>query len=71
MNVVFIIIGFAVVTIYEVPKMLSQKLYRELAVSSAILSLGFLVALLYVFGVDVPNPFRALDMLVNWAKQFP
>jgi hypothetical protein len=45
-----------VVCIVEIPKMLKQKLIRELAVFSVLLLYGTAVGVLKVFDIEVPNP---------------
>jgi hypothetical protein len=45
-----------VVCIVEIPKMLKQKLIRELAAFSVLLLFGTAVGVLKVFDVKVPNP---------------
>jgi hypothetical protein len=69
LNTLLVIMAFAAIAAHEIPKMLKGKLYRELAVFSVVLGLGFAVALMHALGVRVPNPFKAMDALVSWAKQ--
>ena len=45
-----------ILCIIEVPKMLQQKLVKELITFSVILLIGTLVAVLRTFDVKVPNP---------------
>lgn len=42
--------------IVEVPKMLKEKLYRELWTFSILLAIGTVLAILKSLDVDIPNP---------------
>lgn len=68
-NALLVVIAFAAVGAYEIPKMLRDKLNREFVVFLVILGLGFAVAFMHALGVDVPNPFEALNTLVNWVRR--
>jgi hypothetical protein len=65
MNAVLIIIAFAAIAAYEVPKLLSERLYRELVVFSCILGLGFAISFLHAVGVAIPNPIDGMGALVD------
>ena len=45
-----------VICIVEIPKMLDQKLYRELWVFCILLGTGTILAILKSFDVEIPNP---------------
>lgn len=67
MNAVLLIVSFAAIAAYEVPKLLSEGLYRELVAFTCVLGLGFVIGLLYLIGVDVPNPIEGMNSLIHWA----
>lgn len=45
-----------ILCIIEIPKMLKQKLYRELWTFSILLVLGTVLAILKSINVEIPNP---------------
>ncbi len=45
-----------VLCIIEIPKMLKDKLYKELCVFVVLLGLGTVIAILRSFNVEIPNP---------------
>ena len=61
MNAVLLIVAFAAIAAYEVRKLLSERLYRELIVFACVLGLAFTISFLHVIGIDVPTP------LTEWA----
>lgn len=54
--VVFIII------LYELPHLLQEKQWKELAVFSVVLILGTSMLGMWLLGVDIPAPFEALGV---------
>jgi len=66
-NVVLLTAAFAAIAAYEVPKLLAERLYRELIVFTCILGAGFTISLLHVLGIDVPSPIDAMGFLVHQA----
>jgi uncharacterized membrane protein len=61
-----------VLCIIEIPKMLSQKLIRELVTFSVLLLLGTVVAVLKALDIKVPNPSDFLawvySPVADWMK---
>jgi hypothetical protein len=54
---VLMVLAFStVLCIIEVPKMLKEKLHRELWTFSILLGLGTVLAILKSLDVDIPNP---------------
>jgi hypothetical protein len=45
-----------VLSITEIPKMLNDKMYRELAVFSILLLLGTALAVMKIVDINIPNP---------------
>lgn len=59
MSIVAILAVFAfgiVLCVAEIPKMLKQKLYRELLVFLILLASGMILAVLKSLAVEIPNP---------------
>ena len=45
-----------ILSIVEIPKMISEKLYRELYTFIVLLALGTVIAILKSLNVNIPNP---------------
>ena len=54
-----------IVCIIEIPKMLSQKLIKELITFSVLLLLGTVIAVLKVFDIKIPNPSDFIDWVYS------
>ncbi|WP_273484869.1 hypothetical protein [Desulforamulus ruminis] len=61
--IILIVLAFGVIVFLEVPGLVKKKAWRELAVFSFFLILGFTLALLQVMGVALPNPNHAIEAL--------
>ena len=53
-----LIAAFAVIILIEVPDLIKKKHWRELAVYSVLMTLAFVICLMYVLDIDVPNPVK-------------
>lgn len=56
MNIFGLLVIFIVIILLEVPRLLKQKMWRELAAFSFFLACGMILALLGVFNVEFPGP---------------
>lgn len=55
-SIISVLVFSTVVSFVQVPKMLSEKAYRDLWVFSVILLLGTVLAVLKSLEVEIPNP---------------
>lgn len=55
-SILAVLVFSTVLSIIEIPKMLKQKLNRELWTFSILLGLGTVLAVLKSLGVEIPNP---------------
>ncbi|NMM63739.1 hypothetical protein HBE96_13865 [Clostridium sp. P21] len=55
-SILSVLVFSIVLSIVEIPKMLRQKLYKELYTFIVLLSFGTVLAILKSFNVDIPNP---------------
>lgn len=55
-SILAVLIFSTVLCIIEIPKMLKEKLYRELWTFSILLGLGTVLAILKSLNVEIPNP---------------
>lgn len=69
MKIIVLILAFSVLALIEIPKLLRKKQWPELITSSVLLSIGFLLSLLQIIGVDVPNPNKGIESLIKMLTQ--
>lgn len=60
MSVLLLVIVFLGVVLFELPGLIQKKYWRELITVSFFLSIGFILSLLLVMGIKLPNPSNAL-----------
>lgn len=66
MQLIFIIImTFIAIALYEVPKLSEKKYKRELVVFWCLYIFGFVLVLLYNYGVKIPSPLKGIQFLIN------
>ncbi len=56
LSVIIIVLFCTVLCIFEIPKMLKKKLFKELVIFSIVLLCGFIIGILKSFGSPVSNP---------------
>jgi len=56
LNVFGLLVIFIMIVLFEVPRLLVQKMWRELAAFSFFLVLGMVIALLGAFNIEFPGP---------------
>ena len=64
-TVILLIAVFAVIGLFEVPKMLRNGLWRELLVFIVLLILGFTLSVLIALDVPLPSPVKGIRSLMN------
>lgn len=69
MKVVILIVLFVILALIEIPKLRRKKQWRELLTSSVLLGIGFLLSLLQIVGVRVPNPNKGIEYLIKMITQ--
>ena len=57
-----LVVVFVLIAWHEVPSLLRDRLYGELAVFATLMLLAFVLSVLQVMGVTIPNPMRGLEM---------
>lgn len=63
--IILLIAGFICIILYEVPGLLKNKSYKELAVFSFLISLAFFMSLMQILKIEIPNPVRDTQYLVK------
>lgn len=66
---ILIVMAFFSLALLEIPGLIEKKYWRELAVFSLLLALGFILSLLLTLGVQFPYISTAIGNLVK--KIFP
>jgi putative effector of murein hydrolase len=60
-----LIATFICIILYEVPGLIRNKYWRELTVFSFLISIAFLVSLLQILKVEIPNPVKDTQYFVK------
>jgi len=69
MKILILVLLFAGLALIDIPKLMRKKQWPELITSSVLLSIGFLLSLLQIIGVDVPNPNKGIENLIKMITQ--
>lgn len=69
MKIFVLVLLFTGLSLLEIPKLMRKKQWPELIASSVLLSIGFLLSLLQIIGVDVPNPNKGIEYLIKMLTQ--
>ena len=68
MKVLIIILVFAGAALIDIPGLIKKKQWKELITASSLLFIGFVLSLLQVIGVKLPNPNKGITFLINFLK---
>ncbi|MEL1136652.1 hypothetical protein AAC978_15890 [Desulfitobacterium sp. THU1] len=66
MKVIAVILVFTVIALIQTPDLVRKKQWRELVVSSLLLTLGFILSFLQVIGIELPNPNKGVEAVVRF-----
>ena len=56
---IFLLVAvFAVLVLLEAPGMIKNKNWRALTVYSVLMTLAFVICIMYILDIDVPNPVK-------------
>jgi hypothetical protein len=64
LNLIFVILVFALIAGYEGPSLVVNKQWRELVAFSVILLFGLVIGCLMVMGVELPNPVNGIIFVI-------
>lgn len=63
--IVAVIIVYIMIALIQMPSLIRQKLWRELATFLVLLGIGFILSLLQVIGVRIPSPNEGIIFLIK------
>jgi len=63
--IVAVIIVYIMIALIQMPSLIRQKLWRELATFLVLLGIGFILSLLQVIGVRIPSPNQGILILAE------
>lgn len=63
--ILILIIIFIGIIYFEVPEMVKMGYWYELKVFSVFLAGAFILSLLYILGLPIPNPVKGIEFLVR------
>jgi len=62
LKVLLLIVPFVAMVLYETPDMIREKRWNDLAIFSAVTLFGFIISLLQVIGIKIPNPLKYIEL---------
>ncbi|MDP4178372.1 MAG: hypothetical protein Q8900_08560 [Bacillota bacterium] len=63
--ILLLIAVFICIILYEVPKLIRDKYWKELAAFCFILSLAFFISVMQILKIEIPNPVRDTQYFVQ------
>lgn len=64
--IILLILAFGILGLIDIPQLVKNRRWRELAVYSVLMALAFTLILLRMLNVDVPNPVKDTQYVVRW-----
>lgn len=64
--IILLILMFGALGLIDIPQLVKNMRWRELAVYSVLMALAFTLILLRMLNVDVPNPVKDTQYVVRW-----
>ncbi|MBO8169578.1 MAG: hypothetical protein H0Z35_10395 [Thermoanaerobacteraceae bacterium] len=64
--IILLIAAFIGIALFEAPGLVQRKYWRELTAFLLFLVAAFILALLQVLGVKIPNPVKGIEVLVKY-----
>ena len=68
--IVLLVAVFTVIGLFEVPKIVGKRLWRELIVFSLLLAFGFTLSVLLALDVHLPSPVKGIRNLMDPILRF-
>lgn len=63
--IVLLIATFAVIALIEVPRLIKKKYWRELIAFSVILTIAFVISVLQLMHIEIPNPVKDSQFFIK------
>ncbi|KJS87214.1 MAG: hypothetical protein JM58_04950 [Peptococcaceae bacterium BICA1-8] len=68
--IILLITAFIGIALFEVPGLVHKKYWRELIVFLLFLLFAFILSLLQIMGVKLPNPTKGIEFVVKYFLSF-
>ena len=65
MKILMLILIFSGAALIDIPGLLKNKQWGELITASSLLAIGFVLSLLLIIGVKIPNPNKGIQKLIE------
>lgn len=65
LNVLLILTGFAVIVAMELPRLIKQKIYREIVIFFVLIALGITLSLGQVLQLPIPNVTKGIETVTS------
>ena len=63
--IILLALVFLIIVIIEAPKLIINKYWKELIVFLSLLLLAFVLTVLLILDVDIPNPLKGIEYLID------
>ena len=64
--VILLILIFLCIILFEVPRLVREEMWRELAVFFVLLAIGFGISLAQAMGLPIPNPTKIIETIFGF-----
>ena len=65
LDVLLILTGFAVIVAIELPRLIKQKIYREIVIFFVLIALGITLSLGQVLQLPIPNVTKGIETVIR------
>jgi len=65
-TIVLILLGFAIICCYEIPKLIERKYWKELVIFSVFLMIALVFTIMHGMGITLPNPNQPAELLLHF-----
>lgn len=66
--IILVVLAFALIASLQMPKLIKQKSWKELAAFCIFLGIAFVLNILLVTGVKIPNPMMGIKNILDAIK---
>jgi len=63
--ITLLVVLFLGIIFFEAPELVRKKMWRELVAFSVILAIGFVLSLLQILGLALPNPSKIIAYILH------
>lgn len=70
---IFLLLIYAFIAWFNIPTLIRKKEWRELSAFSIVYMIAFVLGMLYVLDIPIPNPIKWLQHIISdvWGLKYP